>query len=213
MSVENFLEVLAQDRTVAVVRAAAVPDPAALCQALVNSGIRSVELTFTIPGVLDLIKEAVSTAAQHGATVGVGTVLTGEQARTAIDAGAQFLVTPGLRRDVARVASNAGIPFALGVLTPSEVAEALDLGSTAIKIFPARQWGPGYLKDLQGPFPGIKLLPSGGIDASNAADYLRAGALAVGCGTSVVPPSAIEAGDWAHIGSLAQNFVASLGAR
>ncbi len=122
MSVENFLEVLAQDRTVAVVRAAAVPDPAALCQALVNGGIRSVELTFTIPGVLDLIKEAVNTAAQHGATVGVGTVLTGEQARAAIDAGAQFLVTPGLRRDVARVASNAGIPFALGVLTPSEVA-------------------------------------------------------------------------------------------
>lgn len=131
---------------------------------------------------------AADTASEHGAAVGIGTVLTADQAKAAIDAGAKFLVTPGLRPEVAEVAVKAGIPFSLGAMTPTEVAQALDLGSAAVKIFPARQLGPVYLKDLQGPYPGIKLLPSGGIDASNAKGYLDAGAAAVCCGTSVVPP-------------------------
>ncbi|MBQ1442253.1 MAG: bifunctional 4-hydroxy-2-oxoglutarate aldolase/2-dehydro-3-deoxy-phosphogluconate aldolase [Renibacterium sp.] len=210
MPAENFRQLLRQDRAVAVVRADAVPDPAELCRALVRGGIRAVELTFTIPGVLGLIETAAGSAAQHGATVGVGTVLDGEQARAAIDSGAQFLVTPGLRPEVAEVAVRAGVPFALGALTPSEVGQALDLGSTVVKIFPARAMGPGYLKDLLGPFPGVKLLPSGGIDAGNAADYLRSGAFAVACGTSVVPPAAVAAGDWAAITDRAAGFVAAL---
>jgi 2-dehydro-3-deoxyphosphogluconate aldolase/(4S)-4-hydroxy-2-oxoglutarate aldolase len=108
------------------------------------------------------------------------------------------------------VAAAAGIPFSLGAMTPTEVAEALDLGSAAVKIFPARQLGPVYLKDLQGPYPGIRLLPSGGIDASNAKSYLDAGAAAVCCGTSVVPPAAVAAGDWADITARAAAFTGTL---
>jgi 2-dehydro-3-deoxyphosphogluconate aldolase/(4S)-4-hydroxy-2-oxoglutarate aldolase len=142
--------------------------------------------------------------------VGVGTVLTGDQARAAIEAGAQFLVTPGIRPEVAAVATAAGVPVSLGAMTPSEVAQALDLGSEIVKIFPARQVGPSFIKDLHGPYPGTKLLPSGGIDASNARSYLDAGALAVCCGTSVVPPSAVEAGEWESITSRAAEFTAAL---
>ncbi|MET3923119.1 bifunctional 4-hydroxy-2-oxoglutarate aldolase/2-dehydro-3-deoxy-phosphogluconate aldolase [Arthrobacter sp. UYEF20] len=210
MTPEDFILQLEVDRTLAVVRAPAIPDAAELCQALANGGIRTVELTFTTPDVLRHVQRAAETAAQHGAAVGVGTVLTGDQARAAIDAGAQFLVTPGLRPDVAAVAAAAGIPFSLGAMTPTEVAQALDLGSSVVKIFPARQLGPAYLKDLQGPYPGIRLLPSGGIDAANARSYLDAGATAVCCGTSVVPPAAVAAGDWADISARAAAFTSVL---
>ncbi|WP_426989245.1 bifunctional 4-hydroxy-2-oxoglutarate aldolase/2-dehydro-3-deoxy-phosphogluconate aldolase [Pseudarthrobacter sp. Y6] len=210
MTPEDFIRQLEADRTLAVVRAPSIPDAAELCKALADGGIRTVELTFTTPDVLRHAKRAAETAAQHGAAVGIGTVLTGDQARAAIDAGAQFLVTPGLRPDVAAVATAAGIPFSLGAMTPTEVAKALDLGSQVVKIFPARQLGPAYIKDLQGPYPGIRLLPSGGIDAANAKSYLDAGAMAVCCGTSVVPPAAVAAGDWADISARAAAFTGIL---
>ncbi|MHC6222894.1 bifunctional 4-hydroxy-2-oxoglutarate aldolase/2-dehydro-3-deoxy-phosphogluconate aldolase [Arthrobacter sp. MMS24-S77] len=210
MTPEEFVQQLEADRTLAVVRTSFIPDAAELCRALADGGIRSVELTFTTPDVLSHVRRAVETAAQHGAAVGIGTVMTAEQAKAAIDAGARFLVTPGLRPEVAAVAAAAGIPFSLGAMTPTEVAQALDLGSAAVKIFPARQLGPAYLKDLQGPYPGIRLLPSGGIDASNAKSYLDAGAAAVCCGTSVVPPAAVASGDWADISARASAFTATL---
>ncbi|MCZ9881836.1 bifunctional 4-hydroxy-2-oxoglutarate aldolase/2-dehydro-3-deoxy-phosphogluconate aldolase [Arthrobacter sp. B2a2-09] len=210
MTPEEFVEQLEADRTLAVVRAPFIPDAAELCRALADGGIRSVELTFTTPDVLKHVRRAADTAAEHGAAVGIGTVMTAEQAKAAIDAGARFLVTPGLRPEVAAVAAAAGIPFSLGAMTPTEVAQALDLGSAAVKIFPARQLGPAYLKDLQGPYPGIRLLPSGGIDASNAKSYLDAGAAAVCCGTSVVPPAVVAAGDWADISARAVAFTAAL---
>jgi 2-dehydro-3-deoxyphosphogluconate aldolase/(4S)-4-hydroxy-2-oxoglutarate aldolase len=212
MTDEELTALLAADRTLAVVRAAAIPDAAQLAGALASGGIRALELTFTTPDVLTQVRRAVETAGEHGAAVGVGTVLTGDQARAAIDAGAQFLVTPGIRTDVARVAAEAGVPFCLGAMTPTEVALALDLGSSVVKIFPARQVGPAFLKDLQGPYPGVKLLPSGGIDATNARSYLDAGALAVCCGTSVVPPAAVEAGAWDDIATRAAAFTAALAA-
>ncbi|MDQ6752216.1 MAG: bifunctional 4-hydroxy-2-oxoglutarate aldolase/2-dehydro-3-deoxy-phosphogluconate aldolase [Actinomycetota bacterium] len=207
---EEFIARLRTDRALVVVRAPAIPDAAGLCQALADGGIRTIELTFTTPDVLRHVEKAAGSADSHGAVVGVGTVLTADQARAAVDAGAQFLVTPGLRPEVARVAVDAGIPFSLGAMTPTEVAQALDLGSSVVKIFPARQLGPAYLKDLQGPYPGVNLLPSGGIDAINAPDYLNAGALAVCCGTSVVPPAAVAAGDWADITARAAAFTSVL---
>ncbi|MDP5225791.1 MULTISPECIES: bifunctional 4-hydroxy-2-oxoglutarate aldolase/2-dehydro-3-deoxy-phosphogluconate aldolase [Arthrobacter] len=202
--------ILAADRTLAVVRAKAIPDAALLAGALAAGGIRTLELTFTTPHVTRHIRRVAETEGDHGAVVGVGTVLTADQARQAIDAGARFLVTPGLRAEVAAVAREAGVPITLGALTPTEVATALDLGSEIVKIFPARHVGPQYLKDLQGPYPGLKLLPSGGIDASNARSYLDAGALAVCCGTSVVPPAAVDAGAWDDITSRAKDFVRAL---
>jgi 2-dehydro-3-deoxyphosphogluconate aldolase / (4S)-4-hydroxy-2-oxoglutarate aldolase len=201
-----MIDVLRADRALTVVRAEKIPDAVALCRALADGGIRTVELTFTTPGVLDHLAKA----ADAGVVLGVGTVLTADQARAAIDAGARFLVTPGLRPAVAEVAVAAGVPVFLGAFTPTEVATALDLGAAAVKIFPAGRLGPRYLADLRGPYPDVTLLPSGGISADNAAEYLAAGALAVCAGTSVVPPALVAAGCWPEITERARAFAAAL---
>jgi 2-dehydro-3-deoxyphosphogluconate aldolase/(4S)-4-hydroxy-2-oxoglutarate aldolase len=198
---------LMQDRALAVVRAERIPDAAALCRALAAGGIRTVELTFTTPGVLDHLRAA---AGEPGVDLGIGTVLTGDQAKAALDAGATFLVTPGVRRAVADVAVAAGVPVYLGAFTPTEVAEAMDLGASAVKIFPAGRLGPAYLRDLLGPYPHARLLPSGGVSTDNAAEFLAAGASAVCAGTSVVPPAAVAAGEWDLITDRARAFGAAL---
>ncbi|MFI9511068.1 bifunctional 4-hydroxy-2-oxoglutarate aldolase/2-dehydro-3-deoxy-phosphogluconate aldolase [Nocardia sp. NPDC052566] len=201
------MDIIRADRVLSVVRAPEIPDPVALAQALAQSGIRALELTFTTPGVLGYLAEA---TAAEGAVLGVGTVLTGEQAAAAIDHGARFLVTPGIRTDVADVAAAQGIPVIMGAFTPSEVLQALDLGAAAVKIFPARALGPGYLKDLRGPFPDVALIPSGGVNAGNAAEFLAAGAVAVTAGTDVVAPGDVAAGRWPEIAARAAAFVSSM---
>lgn len=197
---------LLDGRVLAVVRTPAIPDVHGLVRALGDGGIAAVELTFTTPDVLRHVRAA----AEAGTPVGVGTVLTGDQARAALDAGAAFLVTPGIRAEVAAVAVAAGVPVYLGALTPTEVATAVDLGAAAVKIFPAGLHGPRYLSDLHGPFPDVPLLPSGGISVDNAAAFLAAGAVAVCAGTGVVPPAGVAAGDWADITARATAFTSSL---
>lgn len=207
---DQVLQTVTADRALTVVRAAAIPDVTALAGALVAGGIRTLELTFTTPNVLRYVTEAAGSADRTGVVIGVGTVMSAADAQAAIDAGARFVVTPGLRPEVAAVAVAAGIPVFPGALTPTEVAAAVDLGAAAVKIFPARAFGPRYLKDLHGPYPAVPLLPSGGVDETNAAEYLAAGAVAVCAGTSVVPPAAVQAGEWVDIRSRAERFVAAL---
>jgi 2-dehydro-3-deoxyphosphogluconate aldolase/(4S)-4-hydroxy-2-oxoglutarate aldolase len=202
----NALDTILADRALSVVRAPQISDPAALADALARGGIHALELTFTTPGVLDLIR----TAADAGAVIGAGTVLTADHARSAIDAGARFIVTPGLRPDVAAVVTDAGIPLMMGALTPSEVMTAIDLGADAVKIFPARTVGPAYFKDLLGPFPDAQLVPSGGVNVGNAAQFLAHGAVAVTAGTDVVPPAAVAAGQWDDITTRTRAFVAAI---
>jgi 2-dehydro-3-deoxyphosphogluconate aldolase/(4S)-4-hydroxy-2-oxoglutarate aldolase len=205
-------ELLRSDRALSVVRAEHIPDAADLCHALAAGGIRTVELTFTTPGVLLHLRSASDAASKAGIALGVGTVLTADQANAAIDAGARFLVTPGIRPEVTAVAVNNAVPVFLGALTPTEVAEAVDLGAEAVKIFPAGGFGPKYLADLHGPYPDVQFLPSGGINLDNARAYLDAGALAVCAGTGVVPPTQVAAGDWARITAAAKQFMAVLDA-
>lgn len=201
------MEAILADKALTVVRAPEIPDPVALAEALAGAGIRAVELTFTTPGVLDCLRKV---ADSGRAVVGAGTVLNAEQASAAIEAGAQFLVTPGNTADVAEVAARHGIPVVMGAFTPTEVMRAMELGAAAVKIFPARALGPGYLKDLRGPFPGVRLIPSGGVNTGNAAEFLARGAVAVTAGTDVVPPAAVAAGDWAEIAARAAGFARSL---
>jgi len=201
------LEPLAQDRVLCIVRANQVADPAGLTRALAGAGIRLVEFTFTIPGVLDVIEAA---AEVPGATVGAGTVLTASHARDAVAAGARFLLTPDIRPEVAATAQALGVPLVMGALTPTEVSRAFDLGAVAVKVFPARVGGPGYLRDLLGPFPGARLIPTGGVNVANARSFLEAGALAVGAGTDVVRPDLVEKGQHAAIAERAAAFVSAL---
>jgi 2-dehydro-3-deoxyphosphogluconate aldolase/(4S)-4-hydroxy-2-oxoglutarate aldolase len=203
----DALQVIAEDRAVTVVRAPQPFDVGSLVTALATGGLRAVELTLTTPDILARLGGA---SIDNGAVIGVGTVLTAEDAEAAIDAGARFLVTPAVREAVAGVAAARNVPVIMGAYTPTEVMAAVDLGAAAVKIFPARTGGPDYVRDLRGPFPGVALIPSGGISAGNAASYLAAGATAVTAGTDVVAPDLVDAANWTVITDRARGFVAAI---
>jgi 2-dehydro-3-deoxyphosphogluconate aldolase/(4S)-4-hydroxy-2-oxoglutarate aldolase len=205
-----LIDTLRHDRALAVIRAPRIDDPVALCRALESGGIRTVEFTFTTPGVEEVIAEAI--AGDHGALVGAGTVTDRRSAESAIAAGARFLVTPGVNDEVAAAAREAGVPFLLGALSPSEVMRAVALGADAVKIFPASLVGPGYLRDLRGPFPQVPFVPSGGVDAANAGAWTAAGALAATAGSSVVSADDVAGADWDAITRRAREFAAAAAA-
>jgi 2-dehydro-3-deoxyphosphogluconate aldolase/(4S)-4-hydroxy-2-oxoglutarate aldolase len=200
------LDAIRSDRVVAVIRGERVADPVGLAATLAEAGIRGIEFTFTIPQVL----AAIEAAAGSGALVGAGTVRDERQARDALSAGAQFLVSPACVEEVAGVARDAELPVFLGALTPTEVDAALKAGTSAVKLFPARIGGPAYLRDLRGPFPGVAFIPSGGVTEQNGRAFLDAGAIAVYAGTSLAPPELVAAGDHEEIGRRAHAFVAAL---
>ena len=181
---------MTEDRVVAVVRAASVSDPAAVADAFAAGGIRCVEFTYTIPDVASVIAAA---ADARDAIIGVGTVIHHEQARAAVDAGAQFVVSPAVRPEI--VPASGGLPVVMGAITPTEIVAAMESGAAAVKLFPASLGGPGYLRALRGPFPEIPFVPSGGVDDRTVADYLAAGAVAVYAGSSVADVGEIERGD------------------
>jgi 2-dehydro-3-deoxyphosphogluconate aldolase / (4S)-4-hydroxy-2-oxoglutarate aldolase len=195
-------------RVIAVIRADTIADPVGMCRALAAGGITTIEFTFTTHGVEECVRAATSTLGREF-SIGVGTVLTAEQAQRALDAGAGFLVTPCVRSDVAAAAAHRA-PVLMGAMTPGEVLAAHDHGAAAVKIFPAGALGPRYIADLRGPFPHIPLVPSGGVNEANAAEFLAHGAAAVTAGTGVVSPQLVAAGDWAQITARAASFVASL---
>lgn len=162
----------------------------AVVEALQAGGLSSIEIT--VEGAHGI--EAISSVAESGALVGAGTVVTIDQADQAITAGAVFLVSPHLDPRLIEWSISNSIPLIPGALTPTEVATAWAWGPPAVKIFPAGTVGPGYLTSLLGPYPGVPLIPTGGIDAGNALAYLEAGAVAVGIGgwlTGVGDPSEI----------------------
>jgi 2-dehydro-3-deoxyphosphogluconate aldolase / (4S)-4-hydroxy-2-oxoglutarate aldolase len=202
----DVLETIRSDRAVAVVRGERVADPAGLATTLAGAGIRAIEFTFTIPDVL----AAIEAAAGSAVVVGAGTVRDERQARDALAAGAQFLVSPASVREVAAVALEAGVPVFLGAFTPTEVDTALKAGTTAVKLFPAGVGGPRYLRDLRGPFPDADFIPSGGVTEDNAMDFLAAGAIAVYAGSGLVPPELVAAGDHEEVERRAHAFVAAL---
>jgi 2-dehydro-3-deoxyphosphogluconate aldolase/(4S)-4-hydroxy-2-oxoglutarate aldolase len=200
------MEYLRADRAAAVIRARSVPDPRRLADTLADGGIRLVEFTFTIPQVCDVL----AAAGGGPAVIGAGTVLTAADAHAAIDAGAQFIVTPAVVADVANACRDRGIPVLLGAYTPGEVLEAHRLGSAAVKLFPASTGGLAHLKSLQGPFPDIAFVPSGGVSASNAAAFLDAGAMAVFAGSDLVSATMVENERYDDILSNAKTFTAAV---
>jgi 2-dehydro-3-deoxyphosphogluconate aldolase/(4S)-4-hydroxy-2-oxoglutarate aldolase len=203
----DVLSELRRRRALCIVRAPRIPDPVGLTSVLVEAGLPIVEFAFTTPDAARLIERA---STVDGVVMGAGTVLTVTQARDAISAGARFLLTPGLRADVAEEATRQGIPIVLGAMTPTEVAWAMDAGSAAVKVFPAARLGPAYFKDLLGPYPQAQLVATGGINTANAADYLAAGAIAATAGSGVVSPALAAESRLAEIRQRAAEFVAAV---
>lgn len=200
------IDSLLKSRIVAVVRLERYDRAVQVATALVEGGVSAIEFTLTGSGALEAITETRRTLGD-AAQIGVGTVLNPDAAETAISAGAEFVVTPVVRPTVIAACKSRGVPILCGALTPTEVLTAHEAGADMIKIFPARAVGPQYLRDLLGPLPGLSLVPTGGIDASNAGAYLAAGAVAVGIGGNLVSTQAVATENWAQITSVARTCV------
>ncbi len=181
MSAAETLETIQRERVVAVLRAATADELMEVAKALLDGGLRCLEFTMTTPNALGMIAAGTQ---RFGAELllGAGTVTDAATADAAVTAGARFLVSPVLKAEVIGVAKRRGVPVMPGAFTPAEVLAAWEAGADLVKVFPAGRLGPGYLKDLHGPFPHIPLMPTGGVGLHDAAAYLQAGAVAVGVG-------------------------------
>lgn len=188
-------KIIEDDGVVAVVRLDDLSGAVPLTEALVAGGVRAVEFTFTNPAAGRAI-EAARAALGERALIGAGSVLDPETARVAILAGAAFVVTPTLNPRTIELCNRYGVPTVIGALTPTELLTAREAGATYVKVFPAGLGGPGYLKDVLGPLPQLKLIPTGGVSVDNAADFIRAGAVAVALGSNLVDRATVAAGDW-----------------
>lgn len=196
----------ALDPVVPVIRTASTAEAATTAEWLVEAGFRALELTLTTPGALDLIAQR---SGRPGLLVGAGTVLTAGEAEAALKAGARFLVTPCWVDGVVERGSEAGVPTLIGAATPSEIWRAHNAGATAVKIFPiVALGGPGFLRQVRAVFPGIAMLPTGGITPETARDYLAAGAIAVGIGSELAPAEAVRRGDRAAVLAAARRALA-----
>lgn len=174
-------DTLRESPVVAVLRAGSADAYAPVIGALLAGGVRHLEVTLSTPGTIEAIP-ALLTRFGADARIGVGTVTDPDQARRAVESGAHFLVTPTTDVEVIDVAITAGLPVFPGGFTPTELHAGWRRGVAAVKVFPASHLGPGYIADLRGPFPGIEVIPSGGVTAEGAIEWLRAGACAVSLG-------------------------------
>jgi 2-dehydro-3-deoxyphosphogluconate aldolase/(4S)-4-hydroxy-2-oxoglutarate aldolase len=196
-------------RIVAIIRLDDYDQAVEVARALLAGGVPVMEFTLTGAGALEAIT-ATRQALGNAVCVGVGSVLLAEQAVAAINAGAQFIVTPALRRPVIAACVNRGVPSLCGGVTPTELLDAYESGSELVKLFPARLGGPAYVKDVLAPLPFLKLVPTGGVGAENARAYLDAGAAALGIGGNLVPKAAVASGDFAQITAVARACVAAV---
>jgi 2-dehydro-3-deoxyphosphogluconate aldolase / (4S)-4-hydroxy-2-oxoglutarate aldolase len=192
---------------VPVVRASSAKQAIAAAVAVAAGGISIVEVTMTVPGAIDAITQLVKTLGKE-VIVGAGTVLDAEAARQCFDSGAEFLVTPGLDLGTVKAANQAGKLIMAGALTPTEVIAAWKGGADFVKVFPASAvGGASYLKALRGPLPQIPLVPTGGVNLNTAADFLKAGASALGIGGELILAAALQTGNVAQITELARRYV------
>jgi 2-dehydro-3-deoxyphosphogluconate aldolase/(4S)-4-hydroxy-2-oxoglutarate aldolase len=200
------LERIVDSGVVAVMRGADPDTAIEVASALAEGGVTAFEITAENPDAMALIDELSASFDESAAIVGAGTVLDSETARAAIGSGAEFVVGPTFDPGVVETCNRYGVPVAPGVLTPTEALTAYEAGADIAKVFPASSMGPGHLSSIAGPLPQIPLMPTGGIDIDNVADYIEAGAAVVGAGSAIMDEEAIEAGDFESITETARDF-------
>jgi len=189
------IEQLTAAPIVPILRKVPYEKSAAIVSALIEGGVTSIEVTMESDRAEEIIAETVH-AYGNRVLVGAGTVLNVDDCRRAIEAGAQFIVTPALDEEVVTYAVEHGVPIIPGVFTPSEMMRAMKLGAEAIKLFPASVVGPAFIKDVKGPLSHIPIMTTGGITLETAADYIGAGAAAVGTGSALLKKELIASSDW-----------------
>ena len=191
---------------IAVVRADSEEQAVKIAAACAKGGVSALEITYTVPGATKVIERL---AAEFGTSgeilIGAGTVLDSETARTAILAGASFIVSPYLNVDVVRICNRYDIPCTPGVMTIKEVVEALDAGAQVLKAFPGEVLGPAFIKAVRGPIPHAKLIPTGGVALDNVDKWIKAGCVAIGVGGNLT--AGAKTGDYDSITATARQFV------
>lgn len=197
---------------VPVVRAASADEAFAAVEAIRAGGIPILEITLTVPGAVPMIAQLTKRLGDE-ALIGAGTVLDAETAQQCIDAGAKFIVSPALDIPTVELCRRLVVPVFPGALTPTEIVTAWRAGANAIKVFPANAVGGAtYLKSLKAPLPQIELLPTGGVNLKTAAEFIAAGAFALGVGADLVDLAALRRGDAAAITEKARQYVATVAA-
>jgi 2-dehydro-3-deoxyphosphogluconate aldolase/(4S)-4-hydroxy-2-oxoglutarate aldolase len=179
--------------------------------AIAEGGVRAIEVTMTVPDAIRLIEQL---AASLPSTIllGAGTVTDAATTRAVIDAGARYVVSPVFRRDVIDACHERDVAAAPGCFSPTEILDAHEHGADIVKVFPATALGPGFIKDVRAPLPQLRLMPTGGVTLDNAGDWIRAGAVAVGLGSSLLDAKAIESNRFDVITANARKVVANIAA-
>ncbi|WP_170006095.1 bifunctional 4-hydroxy-2-oxoglutarate aldolase/2-dehydro-3-deoxy-phosphogluconate aldolase [Bacillus fonticola] len=202
----ELLNTIVESGVVAVVRRIEKEKVMNVISALVEGGITGIEMTMDSENVLETIAEAKATFSDR-AVIGAGTVLDGESARLAIQAGAEFIFAPTLKQETITVANRYGKIAIPGVFTPTEILQAYEWGADIVKVFPASVLGSKFIKDVKGPLGHIPMMPTGGIDLDNIQEYIKAGAIAAGVGGSLLNKELIQQGKWDELTQLARQYV------
>ena len=202
---------LQQLGVVAVIRMKDADKLRGVVDAIAEGGVRAIEVTMTVPGAVGLIEKLAATLPPE-IVVGAGTVTDAGTARAVIDAGARFVVSPVYRPEVMAACHERDVAACPGCFTPTEILDAHEHGADIVKVFPATALGPQFIKDVRGPLPQVRLMPTGGVSLDNAGDWIRAGAVAVGVGTALVDAKAVEEGRLDILTSNARRIVASVAA-
>ena len=206
----NVMERIRAVGLVPVVRASSADEALAAVEAIRAGGIPILEITLTVPGAVGIIRELTRRLGDE-ALIGAGTVLDADTAQECIDAGAKFIVSPALDLPTIERCRNLVVPVMAGALTPTEIVTAWKAGASAVKVFPANSvGGASYLKSIKAPLPQIELLPTGGVNLDTAADFIKAGAFALGVGADLVDLAALRRGDAAAITEKAKQYVAAV---
>ena len=209
MNKENILNKIQEVGVLAVLRGPSPELTLKMVDALIKGGVIGIEITYTTPNAAEVVKNLDQ---EFGSEIvlGMGTLTKPEQVEESVNAGANFLVSPHTDPILGKEMAGSGVPVMLGALTPSEVMQAVGLGSDVVKIFPGSLGGPTYMKALKGPFPDIPMMPTGGVSESNLVDWFKAGAFAVGAGSKLCPKEYALAGKFDKITEIAANFVAAV---
>jgi 2-dehydro-3-deoxyphosphogluconate aldolase/(4S)-4-hydroxy-2-oxoglutarate aldolase len=212
MTRDEALKFILEAKVIAVIRMSDTDKLFKVTEAIRLGGVKAIEITMTVPGALDVIR----TMAQKKAPdvlIGAGTVLNAETAVAAVRAGADFLVSPITNFDMIKACRKLDKFVAPGALTPTEIVAAWESGADVVKVFPATSVGPKYFKDLKGPLPQIRLMPTGGVSIENAKDFLDSGACCVAIGTALLDKKAIAENNWSVLTQKARQLVESLTVR
>ncbi|WP_342471569.1 bifunctional 2-keto-4-hydroxyglutarate aldolase/2-keto-3-deoxy-6-phosphogluconate aldolase [Metasolibacillus sp. FSL H7-0170] len=181
----NILKQITDSGLVAVVRADNIEQAKKITEAAINGGVAAIEITYTIPGATKVIEELASTF-QSAIILGAGTVLDAETARIAILAGAKYIVSPSFNIETAKLCNRYQIPYMPGIMTIEAAVQAMEYGADVLKVFPGELMGPKVIKAIKGPLPHANLMPTGGVNVNNVGEWIRAGAVAVGAGGSLI---------------------------